>query len=152
MSTGTFTMVKLQHPEKICDNAEDAIKRIYDKNVDIGQGNVIVYALQDRKLANIVNAILLEIKNRNESIEDINKQILPTTYFWRDIDGCLGIICCEINSGEFSEMGTGLHPFAHQIHYDCLTDPHARLPLNPKCLDFFALLGSTIDIGFKEEK
>jgi len=94
-----------------------------------------------KALYEMAEEIYTEIRKRNEDIEDVEEQMLPTEpYEWHDIDGCLGVVCIEISMDKFKDCAGNIY-ISSQPKYDCLTDKNRRKPYSPKAMATLAMLG-----------
>jgi len=106
-----------------------------------GYKTVVMYSSDNKVLSQQIEKVYEGLKKHNEGIPNVEDQLLPTEpYLWRDIDGCLGVICVEIDVDVASNFASSLHVFT-ELNYDCLTNPAFRKPLSSKALTTMAILG-----------
>ena len=65
---------------------------------------VVMYDMHEERLIKEINKLYSMIKNYNEKIDGLDDQYMATNpYFYRGIDGCLGVQCCEIDIGLYKD-------------------------------------------------
>lgn len=129
------------------EDVESCIKILYENKYHC----CITSSTDLKKVRNLVKDILQEIKQRNAKIQDINKQMLPSVYYWDAEEADTPTSCAEISIGEFEKQAQCLYMFTTPI-YSVLTDPSARKPLAKQALASLAMLGYMADKNNKEKE
>lgn len=119
-------------------DAENAFRILFENKYH----TCIVYSETIDGVSTIVKETLAKLKAHNETIPNINDQMLSSVYRWeaKDDDGNLCYYAAEIDMGRFEEKAQCIHPFGG-VHYEILSDPSARKSPSTKALTTLAMLG-----------
>lgn len=119
-------------------DADSAFKILFENKYH----TCIIYDRDEYTLHIMVKSILNKIKDHNQTIPNINDQMLPSVYRWtaEDDNGDKCFYAAEINMGRFEEKAELLYIFNEPLYW-VLSDPTARKPISSKAMKSLAMLG-----------
>jgi hypothetical protein len=134
------------------DNLDKAIHILFDLDQF---HTVILYESTPAKLNHLIQGLVSEIKRRNQDIQDINSQWLPTNpHHWDDIydwdNKHKPVKCAEISINTFEKNAPCISMTGWM--YDALTDSTARKPISSRAMATLAAIGYLILRNSEEDK
>ena len=127
------------------DDIRSAVKILYENKYH----TCIISAESTRQLDIIITGILNEIRLKNQKIDNIDEQMLPTVYHWKPDSDSHNLWAAEVSMGKFGEVAGNIYMFS-QPNYSVLSDPNARKPMSTKAMSSLAMLGWLLTKNKKE--